>query len=173
MSCVPFSSTPFPTRNELRPLFLLFSYFATGRKKVLNNFSVCAGGNRYLDGEDAGVDTVGDGLGCFFYERTCLMNTIRSLVVVVVMVVMVAVAGPMGRAHAAEKSGSKPSTPVMGQSMETTTAKPAAKIKAKPADKNAAKPADKNAVKKERKQKAQGDTRGKNGKNAGGRGKAA
>jgi len=163
-----------PAANDLS-----FPTLATGRKKVLNNFSVCAGGNRYLDGEDAGVDTVGDGLGCFFYERTCLMNTIRSLVVV--MVVMVAVAGPMGRAHAAEKSGSKPSTPVMGQSMETTTAKPAAKIKAKPADKNAAKPADKNAakpadknaVKKERKQKAQGDTRGKNGKNAGGRGKAA
>jgi hypothetical protein len=102
------------------------------------------------------------------------MKTIRSLVAVVVAVmVMVAVAGPMGLAHAAEKSGSKPSTPVMGQSMETTTAKPAAKIKAKPTAKNAAKPADKNAMKKERKQKAEGDTRLKNGKNAGGRGKAA
>jgi hypothetical protein len=98
------------------------------------------------------------------------MKTIRSLVAVMVMV---AVAGPMGRAHAAEKSGSKPSTPVMGQSMETTTAKPAAKIKAKPAAKNVAKPADKNTMKKERKQKAEGDTRLKNGKNAGGRGKAA
>jgi hypothetical protein len=94
------------------------------------------------------------------------MKTIRSLVAVMVAgMVMVAVTGPMGRAHAAEKSGSKPSTPVMGQSMEKTTAKPAAKIKAKPADKN--------AVKKERKQKAEGDTRVKNGKNAGGRGKAA
>jgi hypothetical protein len=102
------------------------------------------------------------------------MKTIRSLVAVMVAVmVMVAVAGPMGRVHAAEKSGSKSSTPVMGQSMETTTAKPAAKIKAKPADKATAKPADKNAVKKERRQKAQGDTRLKNGKNAGGRGKAA
>jgi hypothetical protein len=57
--------------------------------------------------------------------------------------------------------------------METTTAKPAAKIKAKPAAKNVAKPADKNTMKKERKQKAEGDTRLKNGKNAGGRGKAA
>ena len=110
------------------------------------------------------------------------MKTIRSLVAVMVaLMVMVAVAGPMGRAHAAEKSGSKPSTPVMGQSMETTTAKPAAKIKAepaakskaKPADKTTAKPADKNAAKKEREQKAQGDTRGKNGKNAGGRGEAS
>ena len=112
------------------------------------------------------------------------MKTIRSLVAVVVVVavmVMVAVAGPMGLAHAAEKSGSKPSTPVMGQSMEKTTAKPAAKIKAepaakikaKPADKTTAKPAAKKAVKKEREQKAQGDTRVKNGKNAGGRGKAA
>jgi hypothetical protein len=102
------------------------------------------------------------------------MKTIRSLVAVVVAVmVMVAVAGPMGLAHAAEKSGSKPSTPVMGQSMETTTAKPAAKIKAKPAAKTTAKPADKSAMKKERKQKAEGDTRLKNGKNAGGRGKAA
>lgn len=102
------------------------------------------------------------------------MKTIRSLVAVMVAVmVMVAVTGSMGRAHAAEKSGSKPSTPVMGQSMETTTAKPAAKIKAEPAAKTKAKPADKNAVKKERKQKAQGDTRVKNGKNAGGRGKAA
>jgi hypothetical protein len=36
-----------------------------------------------------------------------------------------------------------------------------------------AKPADKNTMKKERKQKAEGDTRLKNGKNAGGRGKAA
>ena len=94
------------------------------------------------------------------------MKTIRSQVVVMVAVMlMVAVAGPVGRAHAAEKSGSKASTPVMGQSMEKTTAKPADKIKAKPADKN--------AVKKERKQKAQGDTRVKNGKNAGGCGKAA
>jgi len=102
------------------------------------------------------------------------MKTIRSLVAVMVAgMVMVAVAGPMSRAHAAEKTGSKPSTPVMGQSMETTNAKPAAKFKAKPAAKTTAKPADKNAVKKERKQKAQGDTRVKNGKNAGGRGKAA
>jgi hypothetical protein len=110
------------------------------------------------------------------------MKTIRSLVMVAAMVmVMVAFAGPMGRAHAAEKSGSKSSTPVMGQSMEKTTAKPAAKFKAepaaktktKPAAKTTAKPADKNAVKKERKQKAEGDTRVKNGKNAGGRGKAA
>ena len=94
------------------------------------------------------------------------MKTIRSLVAVMVAVmVMVAVAGPMGLAHAADKSGSKPSTPVMGQSTEKTTAKPAAKIKAKPAAKK--------AVKKEREQKAQGDTRVKNGKNASGRGKAA
>ena len=92
------------------------------------------------------------------------MKTIRSLMMVAAMV-MVAVAGPMGLAHAAERSGSKPSTPVMGQSTEKTTAKPAAKIKAKPAAKK--------AVKKEREQKAQGDTRVKNGKNAGGRGKAA
>jgi hypothetical protein len=92
------------------------------------------------------------------------MTTIRSLVMVMVAA-MVTVAGPMGLAHAADKSGSKPSTPVMGQSMERTTAKPAAKITAKPAAKN--------AVKKQRKQKAQGDTRVKNGKNAGGRGKAA
>ena len=102
------------------------------------------------------------------------MKRIRSLVAVMVAVmVMVAVAGPTGLAHAAEKSGSKPSTPVMGQSMEKTTAKPAAKIKPEPAAKTTAKAADKNAVKKERKQKAQGDTRVRNGKNAGGRGKAA
>ena len=57
------------------------------------------------------------------------MKTIRSLVVVMVAVmVMVAVAGPLALADAAEKSGSKPSTPVMGQSTETTTAKPAAKF---------------------------------------------
>jgi hypothetical protein len=94
------------------------------------------------------------------------MKMIRSVVAVMVAVMlMVAVAGPTGLAHAADRSGSKASTPVMGQSMEKTTAKPAAKIKAKPADKN--------AMKKERKQKAQGDTRIKNGKNAGGRGKAA
>ena len=110
------------------------------------------------------------------------MKTIRSLMAVMAAVmVMVAVAGPIGRAHAAEKSGSNSSTTVMGQSMEKTTAKPAAKfkpepavkIKAKPAAKTTAKPTDKNAVKKERKQKAQGDTRVRNGKNGGGRGKAA
>jgi len=90
------------------------------------------------------------------------MKTIRSLVAVMVAgMVMVAVAGPMGQAHAAERSGSDSSTPVMGQSMEKTTAK----IKAKPAAKNAAK--------KERKQKAEGDTRVKNRKNTAGRGKAA
>ena len=100
------------------------------------------------------------------------MKTIRSQIVVMAMV-MVAVAGPLALADAADKSGSKPSTPVMGQSMEKATAKPAAKIKAKPADKIKAEPADKKAVKKERKQKAQGDTRLKNGKNVGGRGKAA
>lgn len=94
------------------------------------------------------------------------MKTIRCLVAATLAVmVMVAVAGPMGVAHAAEKSGTKSSTPAMGQSMEKTTAKPAAKSKAKPAGKN--------AVKKERKQKAEGDTRVKNGKNAGGRDKAA
>ena len=94
------------------------------------------------------------------------MKTIRSqIVVMAVAMVMVAVAGPLALADAADKSGSKPSTPVMGQSMEKATAKPAAKIKAEPAAKK--------AVKKERKQKAQGDTRLKNGKNAGGRGKAA
>ena len=99
------------------------------------------------------------------------MKTIRSLVAgMVAGMVMVAAAGPMGRAHAAEKSGSNSSTPVMGQSMETKTAKPAAKIKAKPAAKNAVK---KERKQKERKQKAQGDTRVKNGKNAGGCGKAA
>ena len=102
------------------------------------------------------------------------MKTIRSLMAVMVAgIVMVASAGPMGLAHAADKSGSKPSTPVMGQSMEKATAKPAAKFKAEPAAKIKAKPADKKAVKKERKQKAQGDTRLKNGKNAGGRNKAA
>ena len=100
------------------------------------------------------------------------MKTIRSLMMVAAMV-MVAVAGPMGLAHAAERSGSKPSTPVMGQSTEKTTAKPAAKIKAKPAAKTTSKPAAKKAVKKEREQKAQGDTRVKNGKNASSRGKAA
>lgn len=94
------------------------------------------------------------------------MKTIRSLVAVMVAgMVMVAFAGPMGLAHAADKSGSKPSTPIMGQSTEMTTAKPAAKVKAKPAAKK--------AVKKEREQKAQGDTRVKNGKNASSRGKAA
>ena len=102
------------------------------------------------------------------------MKMIRSLAAVMVAVMlMVAVAGPMGLAHAADKSGSKPSTPVMGQSMEKATAKPAAKIKPEPAAKIKAEPAAKKAVKKERKQKAQGDTRIKNGKNAGGRGKAA
>ena len=102
------------------------------------------------------------------------MKTIRSLVAVMVAVmVMVAFAGPMGLAHAADKSGSKPSTHVMGQSTEKTTAKPAAKIKAEPAAKTKAKPAAKKAVKKEREQKAQGDTRVKNGKNASSRGKAA
>jgi hypothetical protein len=100
------------------------------------------------------------------------MKMIRSLVVLAVMV-LVAVAGPMGLAHAAEMSGSEASTPIMGQSMEKATAKPAAKIKPEPADKIKAKPTAKDAVKKERKQKAQGDTRMKNGKNAGGRGKAA
>lgn len=94
------------------------------------------------------------------------MKTIRTLVAVMVAgMVMVAFAGPMGLAHAADKSGSKPSTPIMGQSTEMTTAKPAAKVKAKPAAKK--------AVKKEREQKAQGDTRVKNGKNASSRGKAA
>jgi hypothetical protein len=102
------------------------------------------------------------------------MKTIRSQVVMMVAVmVLVAVAGPLSLAHAAEKSGSNSSTPVMGQSMEKTTAKPAAKFKAEPAAKVKAKAANKNAVKKERKQEAQGDTRIKNGKNAGGRGKAA
>jgi|694.fasta_scaffold109560_4 hypothetical protein len=94
------------------------------------------------------------------------MKTIRSqIVVIAVAMVMVAVAGPLALADAADKSGSKPSTPVMGQSMEKATAKPAVKFKAEPAAKK--------AVKKERKQKAQGDTRLKNGKNAGGRDKAA
>ncbi len=110
------------------------------------------------------------------------MKTIRSLVAVMVAgMAMVAFAGPMGFAHAADKSGSKPSTPIMGQSTETTTEKPAAKIKAEPAAKVKAepaakikaKPAAKKAVKKEREQKAQGDTRVKNGKNASSRGKAA
>ena len=102
------------------------------------------------------------------------MKTIRSqIVVMAVAMVMVAVAGPLALADTADKSGSKPSTPVMGQSMEKATAKPAAKFKAEPAAKIKAKPADKKAVKKERKQKAQGDTRLKTGKNAGGRNKAA
>ena len=42
---------------------------ATGRNIGLNNFSVCACGNRYLDGEDAGVDTVGDGLRFFVLRK--------------------------------------------------------------------------------------------------------
>lgn len=83
------------------------------------------------------------------------MKTIRSLMAVMMAVmVLAAVAGPMGVVHAAEKSGSKSSTPVMGQPMEKTTAKPTAKIKSEPAAKIKAKPAAKNAVKKERKQKA-------------------
>ena len=102
------------------------------------------------------------------------MKTIRSqIVVMAVAMVMVAVAGPLALADTADKSGSKPSTPIMGQSMEKATAKPAAKVKAKSAAKVKAKPAAKKAVKKEREQKAQGDTRVKNGKNASSRGKAA
>ena len=102
------------------------------------------------------------------------MKTIRSqIVVMAVAMVMVAVAGPLALADTADKSGSKPSTPIMGPSTEMTTAKPAAKIKPEPAAKVKAKPAAKKAVKKEREQKAQGDTRVKNGKNASSRGKAA